>query len=230
MGADEEGTIRTLKTYMEVIADFIQQHRGRIVALGGDSVLAEFTKVVDAVRCAVVIQEELGVRNKKLPKERQMEFRIGVNLGDVVEEGDNIRGDCVNVAARIESIADPGRILISGTVYDKIKNELAFRYEFVGKFGYQFMGKFGDELVGKQAVKNSKEPVRIYRVLVEPMIITTGEAELERGLPNHWKQMALAFGIIVIVCAGAIAFWRLSFHRTPVFGVIGVDQIKAGLK
>jgi adenylate cyclase len=111
MGEDEEGTIRTLNIYMEVITGFIQQHRGRVVSTGGDSVLAEFASVVDAVRCAVEIQGELKERNKELPEDRRMEFRIGVNLGDVVEEGDNILGDGVNVAARVQSLAGGGRNL-----------------------------------------------------------------------------------------------------------------------
>ena len=106
MGEDEEGTIRTLNVYLEVIMGFIQQHRGRVVTTGGDSVLAEFPSVVDAVRCAVGIQEELKDRNKDLPEAKRMEFRIGINLGDVVEEGDNILGDGVNVAARVQSLVD----------------------------------------------------------------------------------------------------------------------------
>ena len=135
-----------------LFAGFIQQHRGRIVSTGGDSVLAEFASVVDAVRCAVGIQEELKDRNKELPEDRRMEFRIGVNLGDVVEEGDNILGDGVNIAARVQSLAEAGGICISGMVYDQIKNKLAFGYEYVGE----------------QTVKNIKEPVRVYRVVMEP--------------------------------------------------------------
>ena len=152
MGEDEEGTIRTLKAYMEVINGFIQQHRGRVVATGGDSVLAEFASVVDAVRCAVGIQEELKERNKDVAENRRMEFRIGVNLGDVVEEGDTILGDGVNIAARVQSLAEAGGICITGTAYDQIKNKLAFGYEYIGE----------------QTVKNIKEPVKVYRVLMEP--------------------------------------------------------------
>ncbi|MBI4766447.1 MAG: adenylate/guanylate cyclase domain-containing protein [Deltaproteobacteria bacterium] len=152
MEADEEGTIRTLKACMEVISGSIQQHRGRLVATGGDSVLAEFASVVDAVRCAVGIQEELKERNKDIDENRRMEFRIGVNLGDVVEEGDTILGDGVNIAARVQSLAEAGGICITGTAYDQIKNKLAFVYEYVGE----------------QTVKNIKEPVKIYRVLMEP--------------------------------------------------------------
>ena len=152
MEEDEEGTIRTLKAYMEVINGFIQQHRGRLVATGGDSVLAEFASVVDAVRCAVGIQEELKERNKDVAENRRMEFRIGVNLGDVVEEGDTILGDGVNIAARVQSLAEAGGICITGTAYDQIKNKLALGYEYVGE----------------QTVKNIKEPVKVYRVLMEP--------------------------------------------------------------
>ena len=158
MGEDEEGTIHTLNAYMEVITGFIQQHRGRVVSTGGDSILAEFASVVDAVRSAVGIQEELKDRNKELPEDRRMEFRIGVNLGDVVEEGDNILGDGVNVAARMESLAEAGGICISGTVYDHIRNKLAFGYEYIGE----------------QTVKNIKEPVRVYRVLMEPGVEVEG--------------------------------------------------------
>jgi adenylate cyclase len=152
MEADEEGTIRTLRAYMEVINGFILQHRGRVVATGGDSVLAEFASVVDAVRCGVGIQEELKERNKNVAENRRMEFRIGVNLGDVVEEGDTILGDGVNIAARVQSLAEAGGICITGTAYDQIKNKLALSYEYVGE----------------QTVKNIKEPVKVYRVLMEP--------------------------------------------------------------
>ena len=180
MGEDEEGTIRTLKAYMEVITGFIQQHRGRVVATGGDSVLAEFASVVDAVRCAVGIQEELKDRNKELPEDRRMEFRIGVNLGDVVEEGDNILGDGVNVAARVESLAEAGGICISGTVYDQIKNKLAFGYEYVGE----------------QTVKNIKEPVRVYRVLMEPGVKVSEVAAEKKAKPRQWQRMALSLGVV----------------------------------
>ena len=111
MGEDEEGTLRTLNAYKEVITGFIQRYGGRIVGTAGDSVLAEFASVVDAVQCAMEIQEVLKDRNKELPEDRQMEFRIGVNLGDVMDEGDTIYGDGVNIAARVQSLADGGRDL-----------------------------------------------------------------------------------------------------------------------
>src|SRR5512136_3120385 len=115
MGEDEEATLRTLQEYKEVMAGSIQHHRGRIAGTAGDSVLAEFASVVDAIRCAVGIQQELKDRNKELAEDCRMEFRIGVNLGDVVEEGDTIYGDGVNIAARVETLAEAGGICVSGT-------------------------------------------------------------------------------------------------------------------
>ena len=120
MGEDEEATIHTLTVYRAVIGTLVQQHRGRVVDSPGDNLLAEFASVVDAVQCAVAIQRELNVRNTALPLQRRMKFRLGINLGDVVAEGDRIYGDGVNIAARLEGLAEGGGICISGTVYDQI--------------------------------------------------------------------------------------------------------------
>src|SRR5216683_1977263 len=152
MGEDEEATIRTLTAYRAVMASLIQQHRGRVVDSPGDNLLAEFASVVDAVRCAVEVQQALKAKNADLPDHRKMEFRIGINLGDVVIEGERIYGDGVNIAARLESLAEPGGICISGTVYDQIKNKLSLEYDSLGE----------------QAVKNITEPVRVYRVQMTP--------------------------------------------------------------
>src|SRR5215813_11887565 len=124
MVADEEGTLRMLTTYREVTDAFIQQYRGRIVGTAGDSVLAEFASVVDAVRCAVDFQQELKSRNAQLPIEWRMEFRVGINVGDVIVEGPQIYGDGVNIAARLEALAEGGGICISRTVYDQVENKL----------------------------------------------------------------------------------------------------------
>ena len=118
MGADEVGTLRTLTAYREVTDSLIQQHRGRIVGTAGDSVLAEFASAVDAVQCAVEIQQILKAKNTELPANRKMEFRIGINVGDVIVEGPQIYGDGVNIAARLEALAEGGGICISRTVYD----------------------------------------------------------------------------------------------------------------
>ena len=152
MGEDEVATVRTLTAYRQVIVLLIQEHRGRVVDSPGDNLLAEFASVVDAVQCAVVIQQELKTRNAELPDERKMEFRIGINLGDVIVEGERIYGDGVNIAARVEGLAEGAGIYVSGTVFDQIKTKL--------ELGYKYLGE--------QQVKNIAEPVRAYQVLMDP--------------------------------------------------------------
>src|ERR1700694_5246634 len=152
MGEDEEATLGTLSSYRKLIDSLIEQHHGRFVNSAGDSVLAEFASVVNAVKCAVEIQTTLKAENANIPPERRMEFRIGINLGDVIVDGQQIYGDGVNVAARLESLANPGGICISGTVREQIGNKLALNY---------------DDL-GEQAVKNIAKPVRVFRLLMEP--------------------------------------------------------------
>jgi adenylate cyclase len=125
MGEDEEATLRTLTSHRKLIDSAIEQHRGRFVNSAGDSVLAEFASVVEAVNCAVEIQTSLKAENANLAPQRRMEFRIGVNLGDVMVEGEQIHGDGVNVAARLEGLAEPGGIYISRTVHENIRNKLA---------------------------------------------------------------------------------------------------------
>ena len=120
MSEDEESTVRRLTSYREAMANLIQRHRGRVVDSPGDNLLAEFSSVVDAVQCAVDIQRELKARNAELIENRRMEFRIGINLGDVIEEGERIYGDGVNIAARVEGLAEGGSICISGSAYDQI--------------------------------------------------------------------------------------------------------------
>ncbi|MBN1227768.1 MAG: hypothetical protein JXA79_12305 [Deltaproteobacteria bacterium] len=152
MGEDEDSTIRTLTAYRALMSALIQKHRGHVVDSPGDNLLAEFGSVMDAVRCAVEIQEELRIRNADLPKNRKMQFRIGINMGDIIEDGDHIYGDGINIAARVEGLAEGGGICISGTVYDAIRNKLSMSYEFMGE----------------HVVKNIKELIRIYRIRVEP--------------------------------------------------------------
>ena len=186
MEEDEVGTIQTLNAYKEVIAGLVQQHHGRVVDAPGDNVLAEFASVVDAVSCAAEMQKELKARNVELPEQRRMEFRIGVNLGDVVEDGERILGDGVNIAARLESLAEPGGILISGTAYDHVENKVPLGYEYLGE----------------QSVKNIAKPVRVYRILMEPGEAGTVLRE-KKTKPRPWRKIALSFGVIVIVLAAA---------------------------
>ncbi len=132
MGEHEEATVRTLTSYRKLVDGLIQHHRGRFVNSAGNSVVAEFASMVDAVQCAAVIQTTLRAENANLPPDQRMEFRIGVNLGDVMVDGEQIYGDGVNVAARLESLAEPGGIYISRTVHEQIRNKLALNYEACG--------------------------------------------------------------------------------------------------
>jgi adenylate cyclase len=192
MGEDEDGTIRTLTTYRELMSTLIQKHRGRVVDSPGDNLLAEFGSVVDGVRCAVEIQEELRVRNAELPENRRMEFRIGINLGDVVEEGERIYGDGVNITARVEGLAEGGGICISGTVYDSIKNKLSLSYESMGE----------------HTVKNITEPVRVYRMRIGP----EAAAPMERKKPRRWRWAAVGALAVLIIIAGGLAIWNYYFR------------------
>jgi adenylate cyclase len=151
MEENEEATIRTITEYKEIITGQVKQHEGRVVDSPGDNVLAEFASVVDALKCAVQTQKEIAEQNENLPENRKMEFRIGVNLGDIVEVQDRIYGDGVNIAARLESLAEAGGICISRTAFDQVKKKLALGYEYLGE----------------HSVKNIDEPVRVYRVQME---------------------------------------------------------------
>ena len=163
MDQDEEATIRTLTTYRSAISDLVQQYRGRVVDTTGDNLMAEFTSAVDAVKCALEVQRELAERNAELSHERRMEFRIGLNVGDVVEEEDRIYGDGVNIAARVEGLSEAGGICISGRVYDQVENKLDLKCEFLGE----------------QKVKNITRPVRVYQVRTES---NAAVSELSRTL------------------------------------------------
>ena len=180
MGEDEVATIRTLTTYREVMTTLIRRHRGRVVDSPGDNLLAEFASVVDAVQCAVEIQQELQRKNADLADSRRMEFRLGINLGDVVVEGEKIYGDGVNIAARLEGLAEGGGICISGIVYDQVENKLNFL-----NLGYEYLGE--------QTVKNITKPVPVYRVQVDK---GAGVETSRRGVsttrfPEHTQALSL---------------------------------------
>jgi hypothetical protein len=161
MREDETATVNTLSTYRDLMVKLIEQHHGRVVDSPGDNLLAEFASVVDAVQGAVAIQRELKARNTELPFNRKMEYRIGINLGDIIVNGERIYGDGVNIAARLEGLAEPGGICISQTAFDQIEDKLPLGYEFLGA----------------KIVKNIPKPVRAYRVLIEPneLIRKSGE-------------------------------------------------------
>lgn len=173
MGEDESATVKTLEAYKQVMFSLIRQNRGRVIDSPGDNILADFLSVVDAVQCGVAIQKELLARNAQLPQNRKMEFRIGINLGDVIEEGDRIYGDGVNIAARLEALSDPGGICVSKTAFDYIESKLPLRYRFLGE----------------KSVKNIAKPIGAYKVLMDPRVIN-GEQEEEFKTRQPDKPLA----------------------------------------
>jgi len=195
MGDDEEATIRTLTEYRDAITALVDQHKGRVVDSPGDNVLAEFASVVDAVRCAVETQKQIAERNADLPENRRMLFRIGVNLGDIVDEGDRIYGDGVNIAARLESLAEAGGICLSGTAFDQVKGKLDVGYKYLGE----------------QNVKNIKEPVRMYKMLLEPDDAGKIIGE-KKSRPGQRKWTIVAVTAMLIVLVAAFSIWNYYFR------------------
>jgi len=197
MGENEEATLRTLTSYRKLIDGLIQHHRGRFVNSAGDSVVVEFASVVDAVQCAAVIQTTLRAENANLPPDQRMEFRIGVNLGDVMVDGEQIYGDGVNVTARLESLADPGGICISRTVHENVRNKLPLNYEDLGE----------------QSVKNIAEPVRVYRVMMEGGAVarTTAKAT-ERSLRKYWRGGVFSLAGLALVGVVIVFVQHLSLR------------------
>jgi adenylate cyclase len=195
MGDDEVATVRTLTAYRDVMATHIQAHRGRVVDSPGDNLLAEFASVVDAVECAVAIQHDLKARNAELPAPRQMIFRIGINLGDVIVEGDRLYGDGINIAARIEGLAEGGGICLSGTAYDQVENKLSVGYEWLGE----------------HVVKNIAKPVRVYRVLTDPASPAARGGTTPRAASRARRRLVLAVGLLVLLMGmGGVAMWTFS--------------------
>ena len=206
MAEDEAATVKTVATYREVMSTLIKQHRGRVVDSPGDNVLAEFGSVVDAVQCGVAIQNEFQARNGELPENRRMEFRIGINLGDVIEEEDRIYGDGVNIAARLESLADPGGICVSKTAFDQIETKLPFGYEYIGE----------------QQVKNIPKPVGAYRVLMDPRVTVAGVKATKVPL---WRRKRVLAGVAAVffVIIG-VGMWNFYF-REPLIEPVSEEEM-----
>jgi adenylate cyclase len=199
MAADEQGTHARLKALrQDFIEPKIREHHGRVVKLMGDGALVEFASVVDAVQCAVEIQRDMSQRNDGLADDQRIRFRIGINLGDIIIEDDDIYGDGVNIAARLEALAEPGGIVIAGTAFDHAKNKV--------EAGFRFLGR--------QPVKNIPEPVRAYRVLLDPSAAGTILGE-ESVRPASWRVMATAAAVLVAVASAGAVGWLRPWERTP---------------
>src|SRR5512139_2487600 len=210
MGENEVVTLNTLSAYFQIMTTLIQKHQGKVLNIAGDNLLADFESVVDAVQCGVEIQKELRSKNAELAEGRRVEFRIGVNLGDVIREGDTIYGDGVNIAERVQSLAEGGGICISGTAYDQVENKLSL--------GYQYLGE--------QFVKNIAKPVRVYRVLMEPK--AAGKVIDEKKVnPRQWKSASIGLMVFVIVIIAAIVIWKLYTPPAPQREVASKEKITA---
>jgi len=195
MGDDEEATVRSLTVYREVLSTLIQQHNGKVLDSPGDNLLAEFASVVDAVQCAVAVQKEIKARNEQLPENRKMRFRIGINLGDVIQEGERLYGDGVNIAARLEGLSEPGGICISKTAFDHIESKLPYGYDFIGD----------------QTVKNIAKPVGAYRVLMDPRVTVSGKTAGAKSLPV--RRTPVLIGALVLILAVAAGIWQFYLRR-----------------
>jgi adenylate cyclase len=223
MREDEEATVRTLTECKALMSHLIESYRGRVVDSPGDNLLAEFASVVDALRSGVEIQRQLKAKNQELSENRRMEFRIGINLGDVIEEGGRIYGDGVNIAARMEGLAEAGGICVSGTVYEHVKDKVPMGYAYLGE----------------QNVKNIREPVRVYRMLMEPEQAgkVIGEKKPRR---TQWRWVAAALAALVLVAGGLVwnVYWgapriepaskeKMAFHLPdkPSIAVLPFDNM-----
>lgn len=197
MGENEDATLRVLTGYREAMLQNINRHYGEPMGTAGDSLLARFSSVVEAVACAVEIQKELYARNEALPESRRLNFRIGINIGDVIFDGDSIYGDGVNVAARLETLAEPGGICVAESVRFAVGNRLEVSYEFLGE----------------QTVKNIAEPVRAYRVVFGlPYPINASPAKPQP--PRAWLRPTMLVGLLTLLAMG-LMIWLLMRPPMP---------------
>jgi adenylate cyclase len=203
MSDDDVETVKSIKACRRIMAQKIEGHRGRVVDSPGDNLLSEFSSVADAVQCAVEIQVALHDRNQSLPRGREMEFRIGINLGDVIEDGDQIYGEGLNIAARIESIAPGGGICISGSAFDQVKKLLPLGYEFLGE----------------KALKNISDKIPVCRVLTDPKDSGKLIYLCKYDNPKFRRNKRLLIGFVLLCLVGTGLFYRMkysvSLHPVP---------------
>ncbi len=195
MAEDEELTLRTFRGHKEVFEKLVELHRGRVFNTAGDAILAEFGSAVEAVRCATEIQAALRTRNDQLPEDRQVRFRIGVNLGDVMVQGQDLLGDGVNVAARLQGAAEPGGVCIAGSVYDQIRNKLSLSFTPLGEMNY----------------KNIPQPVRTFAIAEADGlgILPAPARKLRLGAGRVWAATA----IVLMLAAAGVGVWGYSDYR-----------------
>jgi adenylate cyclase len=192
MHEDEPATVRDLKSHQSVILPLIGRHGGRIIDTAGDGIMAEFPSVIGATECAVEIQTVMAQRNEEVPESRRMRFRIGINLGDVIHDDTRIYGDGINIAARLEALAEPGGVLVSNTVHDQVRGKLPLTFEDVGE----------------RQVKNIERPVRMYRLHI-PGVSPQAVATLGRrpAMTNRRRRMVWGLAIFLVLLGTGGAWW-----------------------
>ena len=199
MHADEAATVRDLKAHQSAVLPLIGRHGGRIIDTAGDGIMAEFPSVIGATECAVAIQTVMAERNAEVPESRRMQFRIGINLGDVIHDETRIYGDGINIAARLEALADPGGVLVSNTVHDQVRGKLPVAFEDVGE----------------RQVKNIEQPVRVYRLLApgtSPRAVAAPVTRPAVASRKRWIVGGLAAFLVVVAVAGA---WWIRSRVSP---------------
>jgi len=205
MADDEAFTIQTIKKYRNIISSCVEQHTGRVVDSPGDNILAEFASAVDAVQCAVEIQKQLKKENDRLVEDKRLKFRIGINIGDVVHDGDRIYGDGVNIAARIEGLADPGGVCISRSAYNQIKKKVGFEYAYLGE----------------QSLKNIDDPVNVYKILMMPADVGKPVDDEKKSSKAKWIVALATITAIIIF----IIVWQLFDKKTTVVKEEAVQEL-----
>ncbi len=223
MERDEAGTLERLRDCRRLLGGLIERHRGRIANTAGDGVLAEFPSVVEAVRCAVEIQQELGARNAGLPDDRRMALRIGLNLGDVMVEGGDLFGEGVNVAARLQTLAEPGGILISGTVHDLVRGKLDIGYDWLGDRQVKNIDReiavWRIRLGGEGAPHVTMEPQAPPRRTAPPPDDPPAAAE-DDAVPGTWQSSrSLRVGLVAIALAVAAPLTGVRWLVWPAIGI-----------
>ncbi len=228
MGKDEEGTLSTLRRYRDAMKRLIEAHGGRVINTWGDGVFAEFPSVVEAVRAAIDTQNELAGYNAVTDPDKQMLFRIGLNLGDVIADGDDLYGDGVNIAARLQSRAVPGGIVISNTVYDQVRNKVAVGFDFLGQLEVKNIEggvpSYAVRIGGVQVVDTTSD----YRSAPEPAPVRAPEAAMQEAVPQDWRR---SYGAVLIACIALAIINGLTWHgefwaKWPILVILWVAAVR----
>ncbi|HKJ62488.1 MAG TPA: tetratricopeptide repeat protein [Hyphomicrobiales bacterium] len=208
IGIDEAGTLASLKNHrVELIEPRIVEHKGRIVKLMGDGLLAEFPSAVEAVRCAVQIQQRMAERNAGLPEDERITFRIGINIGDIVVEGDDLYGDGVNVASRIEGLCEPGGVCIARNVFNQVQDKLDLTFDYLGE----------------KEVKNIAQPVAVYRIMMDEKAAASVTPPIAGPAKRtSWRKPAIAAVAVLVLLVGGAIWWQV---QAPEFEPASVDRM-----